>query len=119
MGRPRPRLVEPTEESRSAGAAQDCGGGVKETRDGHFNDDELELLSARVHDAPKSGLESFGRKMLQDVEKTDDARAERKPRQDFGSGLILRETMSFDAGCLQALHGDLRRVHAGNRSGSP
>lgn len=52
--------------------------------------------------------------MLEDVEKADDARPERKPRQDFGSGLIFWEKMSFDAGCLQTLYGYPRRVHAGN-----
>jgi hypothetical protein len=114
----RPRLIELTEESRSAGAAQDCGGGVKETCDGHFDDDELEVLSARAYDAPESGLESFWRKMLEDVEKADDARAERKSRQDFGVGLTLGETMSLDTECFQALHGDLRRVHAGDRRDS-
>jgi len=114
VGRPGPHLVELTKDARSADAAQDRRGAVEETRDGHLDDDDLELFSARAHDAPKAGLELFGREMFENVEKADDARAEGESRQNLGADRVLREKKSFDAGVLQAFHGDPRCVQAGD-----
>jgi hypothetical protein len=62
------------------------------------------------------GLEPLGRKMLDDVEKADDARAKRQALENGRGGFVLRrKEVSFDSGRPQALQGDLRRVHPGDR----